>query len=155
MTKVNFHTGIPDRQEYAWRWLFKAVKANARVVVFDDNIARLAQFDDYLWQYQPTEFLPHVMATDALASVTPIVLTSDESSLPHHAILLNLSDQMPSFFSSFERLEEFSPDQGEGLIAARKRYKFYSDHGYPLQVHAYRPNQATKQATKQDPGASQ
>jgi DNA polymerase III subunit chi len=139
MTKVNFHTGIPDRHEYAWRWLFKAVKANARVVVYDDDAARLAKLDEYLWTYQPVEFLPHVMANDPLAAVTPIVLTNLADALPHHHILLNLSDQLPSFFSSFERLEELSPIDGDGLIAARQRYKFYSDRGYPLQVHAYRP----------------
>jgi DNA polymerase III subunit chi len=130
MTKVNFHTGIPDIHDYAWRWLFKAVKANAKVVVYDNDKDRLSRLDEYLWQHQPTEFLPHVMANDPLAAVTPIVLTQ---------ILLNVSDHMPQFFSSFERLEEFSPAQGDGLLAARQRYKFYNDHGYPLQVHAFRP----------------
>jgi DNA polymerase III subunit chi len=139
MTKVNFHTGIPDIHDYAWRWLFKAHKANAKVVVYDNDQTRLAQLDDYLWHHQPTEFLPHVLAADPLAAVTPIVLAHDETRLPHHQILLNVSDHMPAFFSSFERLEEFSPAHGDGLLAARKRYKFYSDHGYPLQVHTFRP----------------
>ncbi len=144
MTKVNFHTGIPDRLDYAWRWLFKAVKANAKVVVYDNDATRLAQLSDYLWQHQPTEFLPHVMAADPLAASTPIVLTSNDQNLPHHDILLNLSDQLPPFFSSFERLEEFSPQEGDGLVAARKRYKFYNDHGYPLKVHAYVPSKPTQ-----------
>jgi DNA polymerase-3 subunit chi len=48
-------------------------------------------------------------------------------------VLINLSDDVPAYFSRFERLLEIidaaKPEPG------RKRYQYYLDRGYPLQTH--------------------
>jgi hypothetical protein len=49
-----------------------------------------------MWTISATDFLPHVLAGDPLAAQTPIILTDDAAAeLPHHDILVNLSQLPP------------------------------------------------------------
>jgi DNA polymerase III subunit chi len=138
MTEIDFHIKVPDVRNYACRILRIAYNKGAKVVVFDDNVARLKAFDDQLWTFSALDFIPHVMAGDANEGETPIVLTSDDSLAKVHDVILNLSDNKPPGFGSFKRLVEFVPTEGESLIAARQRYKFYKDRGYTIRTHDYR-----------------
>ncbi len=138
MTDIDFHIKVPDVGHYACRILKIAYSKGARVTVFHDDQSRLKQFDELLWSFSPLDFIPHVMADDPLAAQTPILLTSQLHKLPLHSVLVNLSDQIPDGFSSFERLIEFVPTQGEALALARERYRTYRDRGYPIKTHEYR-----------------
>jgi DNA polymerase III subunit chi len=138
MTAIDFHTKVPDVMMYAARILRIAYQKGAKVIVFHDQASVLSQFNDQLWKYNPLEFIPHVMMPSPDAPDTPIVLAQSDEHLPHHQVLLNLSLVTPPFFSSFERLIEFVPSEGAALEAARQRYKYYKDHGYPLKTHDYR-----------------
>jgi DNA polymerase III subunit chi len=138
MTEIDFHIKVPDVRSYACRILRIAYNKGAKVVVFDDNTARLKSFDELLWTFSALDFIPHVMVGDTNESETPIVLTSDDSLVKVHDVLLNLSDIKPHGFGSFKRLVEFVPSEGESLIAARQRYKFYKDRGYAVRTHDYR-----------------
>ena len=71
----------------------------------------------------------------AAASETPIVLSTSGESLPHHDVLLNLADEWPPFFSSFDRvLEIVAADEGD-KERARERYAFYKKRGYDIKVN--------------------
>ena len=126
---------------YACRILKVAYGRGASVVVYHDDAHALQRFDDALWSFSPLDFVPHALASSAQAARSPIVLTSSDTALPHHAVLLNLSMQVAPMFSSFERLIEFVPSSGDALIKARERYKFYKDRGYPMKTHEFRENQ--------------
>jgi DNA polymerase-3 subunit chi len=54
---------------------------------------------------------------------------------PHHDVLLNLSSEWPPFFSTFERLLEIVAADEEDKAAARKRYSFYRERGYDINVN--------------------
>ena len=49
--------------------------------------------------------------------------------------LINLSNEVPPFFSRFERLAEILDQEEPILLAGRKRYLFYRDRGYNLEYH--------------------
>lgn len=138
MTQIDFHTKVPDVAAYACRILRIAFNRGAKVVVFDSDESKLAQFDQLLWTFSELDFIPHTFAGTAVASQTPIILTSSDQNLPHHEVILNLALIKPPSFSSFERLVEFVPSEGAALISARERYKFYKDRGYPIKTHEYR-----------------
>jgi DNA polymerase-3 subunit chi len=55
--------------------------------------------------------------------------------MDEHDVLINLADQLPSFFSRFERLIECVDHDPEVKQASRSRFKYYRDHGYPLNTH--------------------
>jgi len=133
MTRVDFHSKVPDKLAYACRLVRKARAGKLQVVVFLQDAAQLQAFDDALWSFSAQDFLPHVRADDALAAQTPVILTDDaEQALPHHQILINLSTQTPSHFARFERLFEIVANEETDLAAGRERYRLYQQRGYPL-----------------------
>lgn len=133
MTRVDFHSKVPDKLLYACRLVRKARAADMRVVVFARDSQQLSALDKALWTFSELDFLPHVMADDALASQTPVILTDDaEAELPHHQILINLSGETPAHFARFERLFEVISNDEDDLTAGRERYRQYQQRGYPL-----------------------
>ena len=50
-------------------------------------------------------------------------------------MLLNLSDEWPPFFASFERLLEIVGADDDDKVRARSRYAFYKERGYEIKVN--------------------
>ena len=133
MTRVDFHSKVPDKLLYACRLLRKARTAGMKVVVYLQDSQQLSDFDQALWTFSEHDFIPHVVASDALAAQTPVILSCDASeNLPHHQILINLSTQTPDHFARFERMFEIVSTDEQDLVAGRGRYKHYQTRGYAL-----------------------
>ena len=134
MTRIDFYRYADDKQLYACRLAAKASRS-ARLVVYAPEREVLDRFDQALWTYQATGFVPHVRAGSPLAAETPIVLSDSGDNLPHHDVLLNLSGEWPPFFSTFERLLEIVAVDEADKELARKRYSFYKERGYDIRVN--------------------
>lgn len=133
MTRVDFHSKVPDKLLYACRLVRKARAADMRVVIFTQDRTQLDALDEALWTFSEQDFLPHVVAGDELATQTPVILTDDAGAeLPHHQILINLSGETPAHFARFERLFEVISTDEDDLAAGRERYRQYQQRGYPL-----------------------
>jgi DNA polymerase-3 subunit chi len=133
MTRVDFHSKVPDKLLYACRLVRKARAADMCVVVFTKDRTQRDALDEALWTFSEQDFLPHVMAGDELAEQTPVILTDDaEAALPHHQILINVSGETPAHFARFERLFEVISTNEDDLAAGRERYRQYQQRGYPL-----------------------
>lgn len=133
MTRIDFHSNVPDKIAYTCRLVRKARAANCLIVLYASDRANLATLDQALWTFSEPDFLPHVMAGDPLAASTPIILTDDDSvDLPHHQILINLSTGTPAHFARFERMFEIISSDDADKAAGRDRYRFYQQRGYPL-----------------------
>ena len=131
MTRIDFHSNISDKMDYACRLARKAYLAGNRVVLMTRDASQCALLDQALWTFSAIDFLPHVVAADALAPQTPIVLAaSDSEALPHFDILINLSQRVPADFSRFERLFELISQDLEDAAAGRKRYLHYKQENY-------------------------
>lgn len=136
MTRIDFHSNVPDKIAYSCRLIRKARAANFNVVVLAGSRNDLTTLDELLWTFSELEFLPHVVAGDPLAGSTPIILTdNDGAELPHHQILINLSQSTPGHFARFERMFEIISSDDADTVAGRERYRFYQQRGYPLTHH--------------------
>jgi DNA polymerase-3 subunit chi len=139
MTRVDFHFNVPDKVDYGCRLVRKAFRAGHRIVVFSDDAALLARFDQSLWTFSAHDFIPHVMATDPLASETAVLLTQGELQPAVHAddrdLMVNLGSMTPPGFARFERLIELVSGIDEDRAAGRERWRFYRDRGYPIETH--------------------
>lgn len=133
MTRIDFHSNVPDKIAYACRLTRKARAADSRLVLLVKDRQELAALDQALWTFSELEFLPHVLAGDPLAPQTPIILTDrDDAELPHYHVLVNLSSGTPAHFARFERMIEIVSSDDAEKDAARDRYRFYKQRGYPL-----------------------
>lgn len=126
MTRIDFHSNVPDKIAYACRLLRKASAARNRVVVMTEDAAQMAALDAALWTFSATDFLPHVTVDDPLAPDTPIVLAcSDESELPPADLLVNLARRAPAQFENFPRLIEVVASDEADTAAGRQRFVAY------------------------------
>lgn len=133
MTRIDFHTNIPDKLAYACRLARKAYAAKARVVLLAEDAAQAEALNAALWTMSGTDFIPHVPAGDPLADETPIIVTADEGApLPHHEMLVNLSRRTPATLEQFARVFEIISIDEDDAAAGRRRYAAYKKQNYPL-----------------------
>lgn len=133
MTRIDFHTNIPDKLSYACRLARKAYAAGGKLVLLAEDAAQAARLNEALWTISETDFLPHVMAGDPLAAHTPIIVTdSDQAELPHGDMLVNLTRRSPANVDRFKRVFEIISTDEDDAAAGRKRYVAYKQQSYPL-----------------------
>jgi DNA polymerase-3 subunit chi len=133
MTRVDFHSKVPDKLLYACRLVRKARTAGMKVVVHLQDAQQLSDFDQALWTFSEQDFIPHVVASDELAAQTDVIMTCDANDeLPHHQVLINLSTLTPDHFARFDRMFEIVSTDEQDLTAGRGRYKHYQNRGYAL-----------------------
>lgn len=133
MTRIDFHTNIPDKLAYACRLARKAYAAGGQLVLLTENAAQAGQLDAALWSLSETDFLPHVLASDALAAQTPILLSWDEQeALAHTDMLVNLTRRTPAGVERFKRVFEIISTDEADAAEGRKRYVAYKKQAFPL-----------------------
>lgn len=136
MTAVEFHVNQPDKLHYTCRLLRKVYRSGtAAVVTAEPELLQL--LDQQLWLMSATEFVPHC-SSNALASTlaaTPILLASQIDACPPEGVLINLGQNVAAGFERFERVIEVASSDEEDRLAARARWKFYQERGYPLKRH--------------------
>jgi DNA polymerase-3 subunit chi len=133
MTRIDFHTNIPDKLAYACRLARKAYASQGKVVLLAEDAGQAAQLNEALWTIGDTDFIPHVMAGDPLAAETPVIVAdSDDVELPHHDMLVNLTRRTPANVAQFARVFEIISTDEQDAAEGRKRYVAYKQQAYPL-----------------------
>ena len=123
MTSIDFYTHVDDRLAVAARIVAKAYAAHGSVRVLTPDASATEALDRLLWTHPPLSFLPHCRMDSPLAADTPVWI---DHALTHDgpaAVLVNLHDAPPPFFSRFERLAEIVGV--DDAAAGRERYKYY------------------------------
>ena len=65
------------------------------------------------------------------------VLIANQGQEPgeEHDVLINLAAEVPRFFSRFERVAECVDKDENARQLSRNRFRYYREHGYPLNNH--------------------
>jgi len=135
MTEVLFYTNAPDKLRTTCQLSSKALERNRRVMVFTPEVQVTEHLSKLLWTTPSTGFAPHCRAADRLAGVTPIIVDHTADPVVHEDVLINLREEMPSFFSRFQRLIEIVTNDPDDRARARERYRYYRDRGYQIVTH--------------------
>jgi DNA polymerase-3 subunit chi len=136
MTQVDFYV-LPDNTSEA-RWLFacrlieKVYKMGMDILVSLDNAEQAQAFDQLLWTFKPESFIPHQVIDGKHPAAVQITFTEEAGD--HHGLLLNLSSNIPSWFSRFERVSEIVIQEENALKTSRERFSFYKGRGYPIET---------------------
>jgi DNA polymerase-3 subunit chi len=135
MTEVLFYTNAADKMRTSCQLSCKALERNRRVMILTPDMRMTDQLSHLLWTAPSTGFSPHCRAADDLAERTPIIVDHSADRVIHEDVLINLCEDMPSFFSRFQRLIEIVTDDENDRAQARERYRFYRDRGYQIVTH--------------------
>lgn len=135
MTEIVFHVGVENPVQHACRLVRDALAGDNRTIVSGPKTL-LEAVDVALWAMAPHDFLAHCDANaDArMLAVSPVILAMRQqcASLPHHQLLINLGEEMPEGFGSFEKLIEVICDSETSIVSGRQRWKYYKTRGYDL-----------------------
>ncbi len=146
MARIDFHSNVSDKLEYACRltrkiWSTTPTGEPVRHIMMVGEKADLKRLDELLWAFSVTDFLPHCFIDEEAAMDTPILLTDDFlspvlSQLPHADVLIHLGMRMPSdvpgLLARFPRIVEVVTINEAERLAGRERYKAYRDLGHEL-----------------------
>ena len=146
MARIDFHSNVSDKLEYACRltrkiWSATPTGESVRHIVIVGEKADLKKLDELLWTFSAVDFLPHCFIEDEAAIDTPILLTDNFlspalSGLPHADVLIHLGMRMPSdvpgLLARFPRVVEVVTMNEAERLAGRERYKAYRDLGHEL-----------------------
>ncbi len=146
MARIDFHSNVSDKLEYACRltrkiWSSTPEGQPVRQIVMVGEKPDLKKLDELLWSFSKTDFLPHCFIEDEAASETPIVLTDDFASsalsnIPHADVMIHLGMRMPAdvpaLVARFPRIVEVVTVNEAERLAGRNRYKAYRDLGHEL-----------------------
>ncbi len=135
MTQVDFYLQVDDKPTFVCQIAAKAVSQKMGVLIYTATAADSAALDSLMWTKPALGFLPHCQPTHRLAAETPVIIAHEPHEFLRHDVLVNLRPEWPPFFSRFERLVEIVSNDETDKSAARARWKFYNDRGYPLRKH--------------------
>ena len=136
MTKIDFYllsaSGQANREAMACKLVNKVYLLQHRIYIHVDSQQDAARLDDALWTFTPGSFIPHSIFQSGKDNNEPVLIGFGEQTPPSHDVLLNLSPEVPLFFSQFERVAEVVDAEENSRALARTRFKFYKDRGYEL-----------------------
>lgn len=143
MTRADFYI-LKEQDEYdqcyfACRLVEQIRQKGHNVLVQVDNEEKAKAMDDMLWQFRPDAFVPHAVLTAKDAPVDcPVSIGCGQEPGHHHDVIINLSTELPAFFSRFERLVEIVVQQDDILTCTRQHVRFLKDRGYPVNYNDMR-----------------
>lgn len=139
MTRVDFYVTANQHDDaclqLACRIAEKAYNLSNRVYIHTDDPQQAAKIDDMLWTFRQGSFIPHCLQNDENVQETAIVIGHDQLPALEPQVLINLASEVPEFFTRFERIAEIVAGNDQTRQAARSRFKFYRERGYPLETH--------------------
>ena len=139
MTKIDFYVldgkANGDRFQLCCRIAEKARRAGQRVLIHTPIQAEATHVDGLLWTYWEQGFVPHGLIGRDDPELNPIMIGDGSGDEQHHEVLINLQTEVPVFFSRFERLIECVDHDDAIKAAGRQRFRYYREHGYPLETH--------------------
>lgn len=140
MTRIDFYIIEQGTEEatdnFICRLTEKAWSQNNAVYIHTLDEQHSIKYDELLWTFNDTSFIPHQLATVEKNAKMVLIGHQSQTDIPHHHdVLINLHHEAPSFFSQFERVAEIITDSETSRVKGRERYQFYRDRGYALETH--------------------
>ncbi len=150
MTQVDFYI-LATQSDDSWlrlacRITEKARQQKLKVYLHSENAADAARLDGLLWTFSQGSFIPHrlvgsgsddpveesvLIGRNDLAAETP----ADTPVTQSWDLMINLTTQVPGFFSRYDRVAEVIDANPVRRENGRERFRFYRDRGYELNTH--------------------
>jgi DNA polymerase III subunit chi len=126
------------RLRVACRLAEKAYLASARVLVWSDDAAELAAFDELLWTFADRSFVPHEPFQSAQQwQEVPVLLSgpAEPETRATFEVLLNLGRTVPAVAADAARVLEVIDADEARRQAGRGRFRTYREQGLSPQTH--------------------
>lgn len=133
MTRIDFYQVSGDEKVFTCRLIDMVYRRGHQIYVHTSGADQAEALDEHLWTFRPDSFVPHTLQGSDIR--TPIRIGFDHEPEEHQDVLVNLSGEIPPFFSRFDRVAEVVPVDAGSRKSARANYSYYKERGYVLNYH--------------------
>jgi DNA polymerase-3 subunit chi len=133
LTRIDFYQTSGDEHAFACRLIDLVYRKGHQIYVHTSTEAQAKTLNEQLWTFKEDSFVPHSLHSEAMD--VPIKIGFDHEPEEHQDVLINLSGQIPHFFSRFDRVAEVVPVNQNSRKSARENYAYYKERGYVLNYH--------------------
>ena len=138
MPQVDFYVLSASGEEacarFACRLSEKAYRLNHRIHLHLANETIAHRLDELLWTFRDGSFVPHDLLTGH-DSIAPVTIGYSDIAPAQADLLINLTDEIPSFAESFERVAEIVDADPDRRQRSRRRYAEYREKGFSISSH--------------------
>ena len=139
MPKIDFYILSETTEKagllFACRLIEKAYKQNFSIYIHTQQAASAYALDELLWTYRDDSFLPHNLLGEELNPPPPIQIGFASAPQKPRDILINLSEEVPVFYSQFSRVLELVINTPDEQQKGRLRYRVYREAQHAIQTH--------------------
>jgi DNA polymerase III subunit chi len=142
VTQIDFYILKSDSDDarliLACRIADKAMQLDQQVFINAVSEPESARLDELLWTFSQGSFVPHAVVRPDAASAPPEPVLIGSGGPPagdRWNLMINLADDVPEFFSRYERVAELVDGNERRREHGRERFRFYRDRGYRLNTH--------------------
>jgi DNA polymerase-3 subunit chi len=137
--KVDFYILETSSRQAAWHFacslIEKAYADQQHVYVHTPSKEEAERMDALLWTYKDDSFLPHLMTHQVENNPPPILIGYDNAPTMNKQLLVNLTQDIPPFYSEFSHLIEIVFSDPIVQQLARNRFRQYRESGCELNTH--------------------
>jgi DNA polymerase-3 subunit chi len=139
MPKIDFYilTDSDEKARFALacRLIEKAYKNRHRIYIHTSNQEDAHRLDELLWTYREDSFLPHNLYGEGPTPAPPIQIGFGVTPEKQRDILINLSQEIPAFYTQFARVLECVANDPRQQELARANYRYYRAEGHEMNTH--------------------
>ncbi len=140
MAEVSFYVlssdSIAKRDEFACKLIEKAYRSECYCYVLTDNAEQSHKFDDLLWTFRASSFVPHQIDDGLLPEFkNQILIGSNGIPQDWQHTVVNLSTNCPEDFSKIVRILEILDNNETTKMSGRQRYSTYQKASIPITTH--------------------
>ena len=140
MPRIEFYTleahSPGDRYLLACRLIADLYREGQRVLVQCPDASAARQLDRLLWTFRQASFIPHGLRGQTDADLTPVLIGQGPLPAAAGEVLVNLTLTAPTGFEGYARICEPVDQDPAVRAAARERFRWYRDRGFPPEHHA-------------------
>lgn len=137
MEKIDFYLlQQNDEAGFLYKLLEKLYKMKLRLFLLTENESESAYWDEALWSYEATSFLPHLIYNAQSNNEAPILI-ADKGPSEAMDVLINLKNEaIPETITPFFKrgIEIVRCDETAKQLS-REKYQYYRTQAYVMQVH--------------------
>ncbi len=131
---ASFYFNVANREQALCQLVDKAVKRKLAIGVITESETASRVIDRLLWEIPPTGFVPHCLAEDDCAALTPALIDHRIEKLGNRDVLFNWTPRIVPFSPNLARvIEIIAHDDEPGRQAARQRVAQYKQAGYEVE----------------------
>ena len=120
---------------FACQLIEKAYHKQQKIYVQTSSSKEAEYMDGLLWTFRDDSFLPHSLNSQERDQSPPILIGFDLAPSHDPDVLVNLCQEIPAFYTQFNRIIEIVFSEPSVQQLARERYRLYRNRECQINTH--------------------